>query len=312
MLFRYKEWKKKKHRLEERQAVFEYFNKKLIPHSKKIYTIDTISETNKIYDCFVAGSDQIWNLNWYVPTYYLDFVNKIHSKISYAASFGITNFTTEQKEKIKQHLKDYKMLSLREHSSLESEGVFPFDAKILADPTLLLNQEDWDKLACPRMEKDNYMFCYFFGDNQQSRSLAKEYAKLNHLKMVTIPHLNEENLLDVQFGDSQIEVCSPEMFLSLIKNSECVFTDSFHAVVFAYIFKKNFFVFERTKKDTMSSRIYSITELFNAKDRFCYNENQLDINYIQRVKPLNYDMENCRLNQLIKESEEYLINIRYI
>ena len=311
-LFQRKNEKKNRQLLKERRAAFAYFARELIPHSERVYNAQTIIEANELYDCFVAGSDQIWNLDWYVPTYFLDFVNQQKTKVSYAASFGISQFSAEQKEIIKQHLKDYKMLSLRESSPLETEGVFPFEVKVLADPTLLLTAEDWSQIASPAVTGKKYMFCYFFGNNQESRKLANEYAKINGLKIFTIPHLNGENSLDVRFGNFQMEACTPETFLSLIKHAECIFTDSFHAVVFSYLFKKQFFVFKRSQKDSMSSRISSITELFGAKDRFFCEEKRMSIEHIQGVADLNYDVENDRLSKLIHESEAFLANIKNI
>lgn len=309
LLFRYRKNKQSNKIIEGRKKAFEFFNKALIPHSKKVYTVNNISETNELYNCFIAGSDQIWNLSWYVPTYFLDFVKEPNVKAAYAASFGITSFTSEQKSLIKNHLRDYKMLSLREHSSLENDGVFEFKPEVLADPTLLLTEQDWLEVTAPKIFKEKYIFCYFFGEGVENRLVAAQYARQNGYKIVTIPHLNGENPFDSDFGDLQIEDCSPQEFLSLIKNAEAIFTDSFHAVVFSYIFKKNFFVFKRNRNDSMSSRIYSITQLFGTEERFCSNEDMVSVDYISSVPDHDYSVENHDLVELINKSEEYLHNI---
>ena len=79
------------------------------------------------------------------------------------------------------------------------------------------------------------------GKNKKSRALAKEYAKLKGLRIVVIPMANDGfRFLDDEFGDIVLNECTPEDFISLIKYAECLFTDSFHAMIFARIYKKLF------------------------------------------------------------------------
>lgn len=292
----------------DRKKAFEVFNREMTPHSEAVYTVRNIADTNALYRCFIAGSDQIWNLNWYVPSYFLDFVSPENVKTSYAASFGITSFTPEQKATLKEHLRDYRKISLREPTPL-GEEIFGGTPEVLADPTLLLTEEEWSAVAAPRQVAEDYVFCYFFGDGQKSRALAQQYAREKGITLVMIPHLNGENPLDISFGDVQIAACSPQQFLSLIKHAECVFTDSFHAVVFSYIFKKNFFVFKRGERDNMSSRIDSITKLFAAQDRFCHSEDRMSMEYICSILPKDYTAENRPLKELLARSEAYLRDI---
>ena len=69
---------------------FETFYKRYQKRSDKTYYKNTISETNNIYDKFIVGSDQVWNLrlSGEDTTYMLDFVKDDSKKYSYAASFG--------------------------------------------------------------------------------------------------------------------------------------------------------------------------------------------------------------------------------
>lgn len=294
--------------ISDRKKAFEHFNKEMISHSEKVYVSSDIAETNEKYQCFIAGSDQIWNPKWYVPSYFLDFVKADNIKTSYATSFGITEFSSEQKELIKKHLNDFAAVSLREDCGIYKE-LFGKEVEVCVDPTLLLSREEWLEVTAPKMIDEKYIFCYFFGDDCASRKIAMEYSIKNKIKIVTIPHLNGVNVLDDYFGDIQMPSASPEEFLSLINNAECVFTDSFHAVVFSQIFKRKYFVFQRNKKDVISSRIFSITKLFNSEKFFCYNNERLSMDYIESVPCLDYSIDNENLNLLIKKSELYLHNI---
>ena len=49
------------------------------------------------FDIFIAGSDQIWNPAFAYDAYFLDFVDTDKRKISYAASFGIENFSDKDR-----------------------------------------------------------------------------------------------------------------------------------------------------------------------------------------------------------------------
>jgi hypothetical protein len=56
---------KPQHFYEARKKSFNNFNQNVIPHSQKVYTRKNISDTIDIYDGFITGSDQVWNLLWY-------------------------------------------------------------------------------------------------------------------------------------------------------------------------------------------------------------------------------------------------------
>lgn len=294
---------------ERRKKAFFNFNSLLTPHSKDVYTQDTIKNCIENYDTFITGSDQVWNPNWYIPAYYLNFVPSKKNKVSYATSFGVSIFTEEQINTIQEHLRDFSLISLRENSILETLDVFPVVPEIMVDPTLLLSKEEWEALCLENTIKDNYIFCYFFGSYKLSRILAREYAKKNNCKVVTIPHLNGYNIADVDFADEEYIDASPEMFITLIRGARCIFTDSFHAVVFSNIFQKEYYVFKRSEKDTMSSRIYSITKLFNSEDRFLHKEEMLSVEYIQSRNPINYNQENIQLEILKEKSNSFLEKI---
>lgn len=290
----------------QRQKAFYHFNSNLTPHSETIYTQDTIKNCGDKYDIFITGSDQVWNPNWYVSAYFLSFVPSGKKKVSYATSFGVSNFSETEKKIIQKHLSDFSLISLREHSQLEGENVFPFKPEVLLDPTLLLSEEEWSLVCGENPIKESYVFCYFFGESRENRELARKYAQKHKCKIASIPHLNGYNAEDSGFADIEFIDASPEMFLTLIKNAYCVFTDSFHAVVFSNIFRKEYYVFKRSESDTMSSRIDSITKLFHSEERFCQAAERMSMEYIGSLAPLDYASENNDLLALKEKSYSFL------
>ena len=144
-----------------------------------------------------------------------------------------------------------------------------------------------------KMIEEKYVFCYFLGENNKERKIAREFAKLHNLRLVTIPHAGGIiQSIDRNFGDKRLYDASPEHFLSLIKYAEFIFTDSFHAVLFSNIYQKQYFVFNRSSKGEMSSRIVDITKLFHQEDRFCAGKEKEKLEYITLLPNIDYTQEN--------------------
>ena len=184
------------------------------------------------------------------------------------------------------------------------------DKKIeyVIDPVFLLSKGEWEKIASKRQVQNKYLFCYFLGSNKKSRKLAKEYAKLHDLKIVSIPYLNDKfRKCDYNFADYSLMDVSPNDFLSLIKHSEVIFTDSFHAVAFSNIFHKQYFIFDREKNGTLNERIIDVTKLFQTEERFCKkNARREKMQYLNNLKQINYEIENKELNDLVLFSKEFI------
>lgn len=286
---------------------FYHFNQEVIPHNNKVYTSQDIGETLEEYDAFITGSDQVWNTDWYTPVFFLDFVPLDKIKLSYAASIAKDYLSDEERQIFRKSLVDYKAVSVREENTVELiKDLSPVEPKLVLDPTLLLDREDWDKVCAPRVVEDNYLFCYFLGDNNKERRLAAKFAKAKNLKIVSIPLTGTQIFSDLKFGDVILPSASPEEFISLIKHSSYVFTDSFHAVVFSHIYQRQFFVFNRDKKGAMNSRIINITDLFNAQERFCNGKERETLKYIQSLNDIDYSIPNTKLYDMKQSSIKFL------
>ena len=269
--------------MKKRSKAIEEFRKN-IPHSFEIYSKDTISQSNDLYDAFITGSDQVWNMDWYDEAYFLKFVEN-KPKYSYAASVGTNELTTERKKLFKENLMDYTKISVREKDSVELlQPLTKVEVQYVLDPTLLLAKNEWDEICLGKRIQEKYLFCYFLGEGIVERQLAREYADAHELKIVTLPFLNgQKRKCDEKFGDVKLYDVSPGEFVSLIKYSDCVFTDSFHACVFSNIYEKNFFVFPRSGADKMSNRITSLISLFHNQERFCDSSEKQSMEYINSI-----------------------------
>ena len=285
------------------RSVFTRFGESFVPRSSVVYNGKTIKKANGEYDIFITGSDQVWNFAWYNPIYFLDFAAKNKKKISYAASISMDSLNGKQYRMLKRSLKNYSAVSVREENAVSLiSKASPVEPRFVLDPTLLLSKESWSDIAQKKIACDNYVFCYFIGSNEVGRRLAKEFAQKHGLKLVGISVYHNFDELDIKLEDA-----GPEEFLGYIRGAKYVFTDSFHAVVFSKIFEKQYFVFNRDQKDSMSSRIFTITSLFETEERFCYGERE-NIDYIEALSDTDYTKELLKFEEKKKESVEFLVD----
>lgn len=286
---------------------FKNFSETIIPHSDKVYTSENITEILAQYDAFITGSDQVWNTNWYTPVFFLDFVPSDKIKISYAASISKDSLTDKEKEIFKKSLADFKAVSVREEQAVDLiKDLSPVKPVVTLDPTLLLDASDWDKVCAPRVVEDDYIFCYFLGDNPKERKIAKKFAKEKGLKLVSVPLTGVKVYSDLKFGDVILPAASPEEFISLIKHASYVFTDSFHAVVFSQIYKRQYFVFNRDSKGSMNSRIINITNLFNTQERFCNGSEKETLQYVRSLQEIDFSRPNPKFDEIKEFSINFL------
>ena len=281
------------------------FNKG-IPHTKT-YNADTINSMSEEFDVLISGSDQVWHPQAVCKAYLLSFKTNA-MKMSYAASFSVNEI--QNKEMYRNALKDYFAISVRENQALgilESMGIS--GGKWVLDPTLLLDLSEWDCICTKRKIKENYVLCFFLGNDNIERKLALEFAKLHGLKIATLPNLVGRRVSnDKGFGDYKFYNVDPKDLLSLIKYADYVFTDSFHVTVFSHIFKKQFFAFSRPDMAGMENRISSLTDLFGTQNRFCNTKENQTISYIQSLKNIDYNQDFTKFETMKKESINFLMD----
>lgn len=273
-----------------RKRAIRIFREK-IPHTK-LYYRGTLKKANQKFDAFIVGSDQVWNPSWILPAYTLEFVDNNKIKISYAASIGREILNDKENDLFKSILSRMTAISVREESGVRLLSCLTEkNVEWVLDPTLLLSVDEWDQISTKRLIESDYIFCYYLGDDSKYRQLATEYAIRHNLKIVTLPNLSYQyRSVDESFGDYQLYDVSPEAFISLIKYSKYVFTDSFHATVFAHLYEKEFVVFSPAGKQSRV-RMDSLTEMFGTQERHSIG-NSMTVEDIERFQSINYQI-NC-------------------
>lgn len=298
-----------------REKLMEQFMDK-IPHSNEVYDIYNISESLRLYNGYIVGSDQIWNDDYisqdYMKINMLSFVPNAILKMSYAASIGKHNNFKEWFINDLDYLKKFDAISVREKTANAFLKNRKIESTVTLDPTLLLEKDEWnkfvnkEKLEC----KSPYVFTYFLGKDKENRIIAEKTAKRNNLSIVNFAHaINYFRDEDKDYGDYKIVEYSPDDFINYIANAKIIITDSFHAAVFSIIFNKEFWVVPRLDDSgisSMNSRLSDLLEIYGMQER--YIKTREDVENKNMYKKINYDDFNKHLNEQRKDSIEFIVN----
>lgn len=261
-----------------------------------------------LIDCFVVGSDQVWNPDHFDEMYMLDFVPDDITKISYASSLGVTSLPTNLIKKYKKLLNRFDYLSMRETSGAKIiSELIQKSVDVVIDPTLLLPARRWKEFAQNAKIEDSippkYILAYFVGKLDRYLDSLRRISGLLDMNVVIIPLMKIEN--DDAFY--LYETAGPYEFVELINRAELICTDSFHACAFALNLNKKFIAFRRfdsSDPNSQNSRLDSLFSLVNIGNMYFEDSGvsllNKDIDYQSVNKIL--DDERIRCNLCLKKS----------
>jgi len=279
---------------------FEDFITNKLLLTKEFSTEEELIKQEFNFDCFIAGSDQIWNpvpedFDW---SYYLTFVKK-GRKISYAPSFGPLSSIGDStiQKKIAENLKTFDSISVREQGSADNvKKLTGINPRIVLDPTLLLNRESWLQLIESRKKiiKEDYIFFYtLFADPERMRIVRKISEKTG--LPIVVSHFS--NQYDFFNGFIKHYDAGPLEFLTLIRDAKLVVASSFHGTVFSILLNVPFFAINGLK----DARINTLLQLTGLTSRSIGIEDVDD--KCNNAYTIDFDNANDRL---IKERETCL------
>jgi len=283
---------------------FDDFYNKFTPHSSKIYNNINIKTDILPYDNYIVGSDQTWSpyrFSESSPTF-LSFIKNTKLKNAYAPSLGALTIPDELKPFYKRALGTFNHLSCREKSGcIALESLLRRKVEHVIDPAFLLKADQWDKLATQLEIGSPYILSYVLGQKKCISAFAEKLGnekKLPVYYIVTSPfYLRKKNkLLGV----------TPTQFISLIKKAEYVCTDSFHGVIFAIIYKKQFYSFMKREGDIITidnSRIIEMLSDLNLSSRFRFDSDT------SLGGDIDYSIIDKKIEERINTSMSYLKDI---
>lgn len=270
----------------------------------KPYTIETIKNTNELYDNFIVGSDQVWNMSFKnSDIYLLKFVSDENNKISYAASFGYNRIPAEYLELSKSGISRFNHIGVRETTGVEivKNEIGRQDVSLTIDPTLLLSKEDWKNrlISDNPIEKGEYLLVYLVTNQTNLLEYAKKVAAKKNLKLCIIYNGTEMKIK----GAKNLYNLGVEEFLNYFYYAKMVMTTSFHGVAFAINFNKDlYFELNKNKNNNANDRLVTLINGAGIKNREITSAN------MEEASPIDWDVCNKNLDQIRKNSVEFLLN----
>lgn len=249
-------------------------------------------DLNDRYDLFIAGSDQVWNLS--IPgvdgRYFLPFVDPC-KRFSYAASFGRNHISENTRNWCAQQLKKFQAISVREERGRKIiKECTGRDSVVCLDPVFLLERTEWEKLTSAG-ESVPYVLLYFMQYNKELMMRAQNAAEAKGLKLrIVTASFMQPCGFDAWSGTGVTD------WLSLIKNAEYVYTNSFHGIAFSMIFERSFSAIRLDSDlEERNGRIEELLNMTGMED--CMNGNAVRISEPELTK---------RLEGMKRASVEYL------
>ena len=104
--------------------------------------------------------------------------------------------------------------------------------------------------------KEPFVLIYKFNKDNRLIDKAVAYAKERGLRVAILT-----NSVKKHKGCIGLNSISPDEFLWLVHNSECVFTNSFHATAFSVLYNKPFYSDMNTERNTRMKELLSLLDL---------------------------------------------------
>ena len=275
---------------------FDQFYNEQFDKTKKKYTSANFESVTDEVDGFVCGSDTIFCTEefGFDDGYYGNYeCMKNGYTVAYAASFGDPNFDEATYPILNERLGNFKALGIRENLMIPyvcANTKVPVQRVL--DPTLLLLPEEYAGIVGENVREKKYLLLYSRRYNKEMEDYAIDIAKKNGWEIVEIS-LRATN---VNKGHVMAYDAGVEEFLSLVKHTQFVVTNSFHGMIFSVQFRKEFVVFSRHQCDT---KIEELLDIFGISDRLLTKGTKL-------CKEIDYDEVHSRIEIERKKSLSFL------
>lgn len=288
---------------------WQYFNderKKLLsPLTDKYYSTHQIKLCLKLnFDAVIVGSDQVWRYDnrFADNNYFLDFIDEKQypniKKIAYAASFGLDSWSGDI-DCVSNLLRQFNCISVRENSGVKiCNDIFHIDAIKVLDPTFLLNIEHYPCINAVKYNKN--VVSYFLGSDKEN--LVSQTLTLCNKKNISYLDLYSLGEYDIEIIKHHITITD---WLSYIKNSDFIITNSYHAMVFAILFHKKFAIIALESGGT--SRIISTLSTLNIPLNNIYYRSLEDFSLNYESSEISWKDVDHQINYLRQDSINFLL-----
>ena len=250
----------------------------------------------------VVGSDQVWRTEYHQDqnalVYFLDFVPPSMRKVSYAASFGHSEWRYPDKtEAVAALLGGFDAVSVRERSGVEicRNDLACEQCALVIDPTLLVDPRLYaEATAAAEPGSAACLVDYVLDRNaatERAHALVAE-ALGGKVRAVRLHAEGKERQVDIG------------RWLRAFMDAEFVITDSYHGTIFAILFGKRFV--------TLGNRVRGLDRFTTLLDSLGLSDRLILDHDLSRLaglvaQPVDYLAVQPRLNALREQSRDFLI-----
>lgn len=234
---------------------FRHSRLKLTP--TKYRNISELQRKPPLANCYIAGSDQIWNTlrpNGKDPAFYLMFAPVGTIRASYAASIATDVVEVSDQPLMREGVSGLDYVAVRESSAVRMlEGMGVSKVTHVLDPVFLLSEETWRGIGSGNHEQ-GYILVYDFDASDEVQRIAIKLAAERGLWIYSISQGS------YSYAHRKFPHAGPEEFVSLIRDAQVVVTNSYHAIVFSLIFGVDFYTAGRG--ENINSRMSDLLAQF--------------------------------------------------
>lgn len=263
--------------LDRRDHDFHAFSSQYLHLSReREITAEELERVVSGFDAIICGSDQIWNPDLADAdiTFFLPFRTD-SLKIAYGISIG-GGFLGDYREplKIREAIQQFDYLSFREDSAVKKLLQFcrpESMPEIVADPVMLYGRKEFEKIAGEKQIHEPYVFLYTSAGSVEVIKAAEKLSREKKLPYYTLLAGKQKSYWNKIGNHIPPGDLSPRGFLAMIRDAECVVTDSFHGALFSILFQKDVYIIKRKNEKGMiilDDRLIHLTKMFHLEYRY--------------------------------------------
>lgn len=292
--------------LENETEAYTKFQNDMLGIKGKEFFAEDLHEIESKYDVVIVGSDQVWNvcMGDFDEAFFCDWTKS--KKIAYAPSLGGHDIRESvNSNRYIESIKKFDSISVREEVGKKClDEILQKNITKVLDPTLVIDVEDWKSLIGKPLVEGEYIFYYSWAYcYEELRQMVSERSKQTNLPVYVIDAHKWRNHSYSKDGFLLCHDAGPLAFLNLMLHARECYVESFHGMIFAYLFKKNFWILDTHENyEELDSRLKELVELVDAKNRLLtkFNFNRMNFN-----KEVEYS-KNEKLDQLREVSNAYI------
>lgn len=253
-----------------------------------------IGDSKQCFETAILGSDEIWNIRNLgcrpLPVLYGLGINA-SKVIAYAPSSGKTKYWQFA-------IFPYTIFGIRKLHSIGVRDSNTYNAisklaklslEYVVDPTFLI---DYSQKFTP-VKYSSYILIYSYGLSEKEKELIVKYAREE--KKIIISTGTYLEWADLNLAPSPFE------WISLIKNADYFFTNTFHGTVFAVITNQQFLSF-----GSHSSKIVDLLKSLNLLERSWDSSDGYDKFFTLIERRIQYKDVNLLVEEKVEKSKKFL------